>query len=146
MEGLYEYILNGLRSSGEFYDASQDTFETYLTSLQPAARDLRRSYGSNYIVIDYSSPATQAAYLIAYFPQYAEMTLEILRLLSSELSFDQEAKVCFFGAGPCPEVIDFVQFLVEHFPKTSSLSADIYDIASEKWKMSREITEEYIIP
>lgn len=146
MEKLYDYILNGLRNSGKFYDANQGTFESYLASLKSAVQELRRGYGKSCITVDYTSSATQAAYLIAYFPQYAEMTLEVLRLLSSELKFGQEAKVCFFGAEPCPEVVGFAQFLAEHSSNTSSLSANVYDIASETWKLSREITETYLIP
>lgn len=147
MKRLYEYILNGLKKSGDFYNADlQDTFENYLISLQSSVRELRRSYRTSCVVMDYSKPATQAAYLIAYYPHYAEMTLEILRLLSSELSFPQEAKACFFGAGPCPEVVGLVQFLVERSQKTIRLIANVYDIAFDKWAFTRRITDRYIIP
>jgi len=147
MEQIYEYILDGLRNSREFQDTeSEDTFENYLISLQSPVRKLRESYRTNHVVVDYSKAITQAAYLIAYYPHYAEMTLEVLRLLSSDLRFGQEVKACFFGAGPCPEVVGVVQFLVEHSPQTRKLIANIYDIASDTWDLAREVTDKNVVP
>lgn len=147
MEGLYESILDGLRESGEFYNArAQGSFENYLASLQSSVRELRKSYRTGCVVIDYSRATTQAAYLIAYYPHYVEMTLEILRLLSSDLRFTQEVKACFFGAGPCPEVAGLAQFLVERLPRARKLTANVYDIASNTWALTRKITSKYVIP
>lgn len=147
MKRLYEYILNGIKSSRKFYDARRKgSFENYLISLQASVRELRRSYWSSSVTVDYSRPAIQAAYLIAYYPHYVEMSLEILRLLSSELSYNREVKTCFFGAGPCPEVTSLAQFLVERSPNTKKITANVYDIASDTWTLSREITRKFIVP
>ncbi|MGD2181845.1 hypothetical protein [Lusitaniella coriacea] len=147
MEKLYEYILNGIKSSRKFYDSrTKGSFENYLTSLQASVRELRNTYRSSYVDVDYSRPAIQAAYLIAYYPHYVEMNLEILRLLSSELSYDREIKACFFGAGPCPELVGLVQLLTERSLKTKRITVNAYDIASDTWTLSREITRKFIVP
>jgi len=38
------------------------------------------------------------------------------------------------------------QFLTEQFPKTKRLVANVYDIASDTWAPSRNITRRYVIP
>jgi len=147
MQKLYEAILKGLQESGGFYNARrQGHFESYLASLQSFVKRLRQAYRNNKVAVDYSSTEMQAAYLIAYYPHYVEMTLKILKLLSSYLKFNQEIKACFFGAGPCPEVAGLTQFLAEQFPKTERLVANVYDIASNTWTPSRNITHQYVIP
>ncbi|WP_264321505.1 hypothetical protein [Zarconia navalis] len=114
--------------------------------MQTSVRELRKSYWSNFVVVDYARPSIQASYLITYYPHYAQMTLEILRLLWSEFSCDREVKACFFGAGPCPELVGLTQFLGDRSPKTRTLIANIYDIAAQRWTPSRLITQNYIIP
>jgi hypothetical protein len=115
--------------------------------LQIAVGDLRKAYRtSNQVIIDYSKPEIQAAYLIAYYPHYAKMNLEILRLLTSEFNFQQNLKACFFGAGPCPEIVGLSQFLSERSPTTKILTAYVYDIAAETWNLSRKVTSKYILP
>lgn len=145
MEKLYEAILDGLKLSTEFYQ-KQGSFEDYLVSLQYFVTELRQAYRNSRIKVDYSCQEMQAAYLIAYYPHYVEMTLAILRLLSSDLKFNQTVKACFFGAGPCPEVVGLVQFLAERFLETKQLIANVYDIASNTWTPSRNITRQYVIP
>jgi hypothetical protein len=79
MEKLYEYILEGLKNLPDFYNPNlHQTFESYLKSLQNAAKYLWKSYRSNTVKVDYSDPQVQAAYLIRYYPHYVQMTLEIL--------------------------------------------------------------------
>jgi hypothetical protein len=74
------------------------------------------------------------------------MTLEILRLSPEIFTFPEQINACFFGAGPCPEVAGLAQFLTEHCPETKSMIVKIYDIASEQWKFSRDITKNFIVP
>jgi tetratricopeptide (TPR) repeat protein len=150
MERLYEYILEGIEKSGNFHkNNTNETFESYLQTLQLHVKSLRQDYkpsGKSVVKVDYSHQSVQAAYLIAYYPQYVEMTLAILKSISSELKFGNEVQACFFGAGPCPEVAALVQFLAEHSPNTTKLNAKIYDIASDTWTISREVTTNHILP
>jgi len=147
MEKLYEYILEGLKNSPDFYNPNlHQTFESYLKSLQNAAKYLWKSYRSNTVKVDYSDPQVQAAYLIRYYPHYVQMTLEILRLSPEIFTFPEQINACFFGAGPCPEVAGLTQFLTEHSQQTKSIIVQIYDIASEQWKLSREVTKNFVVP
>lgn len=67
MEELYNYILNGLRNSGDFYRQElHGTFESYLQTLQESTRQSRQAYRNHKIMVDYSTPECQAAYLINY--------------------------------------------------------------------------------
>jgi tetratricopeptide (TPR) repeat protein len=147
MERIYDYILEGVKESGNFYKGNATgTFEAYLQALQPYVKNLRQGYKGSCIKVDYSHQSVQAAYLIAYYPQYVEMTLAILKSISSELKFGNEVQACFFGAGPCPEVAALVQFLAENSSNTTKLNANIYDIASDTWTISREVTTNHILP
>lgn len=56
-----------------------DNPEQYLQSLQPYVRQLRNSYCSSTVTVNYSDFNTQAAYLLAYYPQYAEMTYRYIK-------------------------------------------------------------------
>jgi hypothetical protein len=102
MHGLYRYIIDGMQRSGGLYKPTPGyPFARYLQDLQESVIYLRGVFRANRVVVNYSSPEMQAAYLIAYYPQYAEMTLNILNSLSPELTFEQELKACFF-ARSCP--------------------------------------------
>ena len=147
MEKLYEYILEGLKNSPDFYNPNlHQTFESYLKSLQNAAKYLWKSYRSNTVKVDYSDPQVQAAYLIRYYPHYVQVTLEILRLSPEIFTFPEQINACFFGACPCPEVAGLTQFLTEHSQQTKSIIVQIYDIASEQWKLSPEVTKNFVVP
>jgi len=97
MQKLYEAILKGLQESGRFYNARrQGHFESYLASLQSFVKILRKAYRNNKVAVDYSRTEMQAAYLIAYYPHYVEMTLKILKLLSSYSNFKQVCNIRFY--------------------------------------------------
>jgi len=145
MENLYDYILEGLRETPDFYNA-KISFEQYLHSLQEAAKHLRQSYKSNQVRVDYSDRKIQAAYLILYYPHYVQMTLEILRLSPELFSFGKQINACFFCSGPCSEIAGLAQFLTEHGQNTESLVVNVYDIAADAWKPSRTLTKNFILP
>ncbi|MDY6805778.1 MAG: hypothetical protein SXA11_18510 [Cyanobacteriota bacterium] len=139
MQKLYEYILEEIEKSSDFYD-SKISFEEYLFSLQKPAKLLWTSYRSNRVKVDYSKPQFQAAYLIRYYPHYVEMTLEVLEKCSEFFAFGRKINVCFFGAGPCPELLGLALYLKKYSPQTTDLAVNIYDLASKEWKPSRNIT------
>lgn len=76
MNDLYKYILDSLRKLSQAQ--SEAAFKSYLRSLQPKVKRLRKAYLDHQVVVDYSEPEVQAAYLIAYYPHYAEMTFRAL--------------------------------------------------------------------
>jgi magnesium-transporting ATPase (P-type) len=122
MDKLYEYILEGLRNLSQTKQ-TENKFIAYLQSLQVEVKNLRQSYRNNSVSVNYSRVEVQSAYLITYYPQYAEMTRHILEQveLSHKTLFLFEQKhleVCLFGAGAAPEVVGLVSFK-DHI-KTSS--------------------------
>jgi hypothetical protein len=148
MKDLYQFILDGLRVLSQTQKNERD-FIQYLQSLQNEVKDLRQSYRTNSVSVDYSRAEVQAAYLIAYYPQYAEMTRHILEKVNAShhnlFLFEQKhLKVCLFGAGVEPEAIGLVSFLAEYYPKVQSLEITVYDIFSDTWKIGQNITKNII--
>lgn len=145
--GLYQYILEGLEKTMDFYNPqNHQSFEYYLQSLKKPAEQLWESYRSNQVKVNYSDPSTQAAYLIRYYPHYVQMTYEILQQCSQFFAFGEKINACFFGAGPCPEVAGLAQFLTKYYPQTKEIFVQVYDIASDQWSLSRAITKDFVIP
>lgn len=148
MDKLYEYILEGLRDLSQT-KRNENGFIDYLQSLQVEVKNLRQSYQNNSISVNYSRAEVQAAYLITYYSQYAEMTRHILKQV--ELShknlflFEQKhLEICLFGAGAAPEAVGLVSFLGEYYPNLQSLNIRIYDIYANTWAISQRITQNII--
>jgi hypothetical protein len=148
MDELYKYILEGLRDLSQTKQ-TENEFIAYLQSLQVEVKNLRQSYRNNSVSVNYSRVEVQAAYLITYYPQYAEMTRRILEQveLSHKTLFLFEQKhleVCLFGAGAAPEAVGLVSFLGEYYPNLQSLSIRVYDIYANTWAISQRITQNII--
>jgi len=148
MDELYKYILEGLRDLSQTKQ-TENEFIAYLQSLQVEVKNLRQSYRNNSVSVNYSRAAVQAAYLITYYPQYAEMTRHILEQveLSHKTLFLFEQKyleVCLFGAGAAPEAVGLVSFLGEYYPNLQSLKIRVYDIYANTWAISQHITQNII--
>jgi hypothetical protein len=141
---MYTYILDGLKNFNQI-----NNLELYLQGLQPYVKRLRQNYCSNDVVVNYSDPNIQAAYLLAYYPQYTEMTYEVLRNLAQNhlnMCFAQrkELQACFFGAGPAPETVSWVKYLNHNYSTAKYVVAHTYDIAAVTWSRSREITKHLV--
>jgi len=141
---MYTHILDGLKNFNQI-----NNLELYLQDLQPYVKRLRQNYWSNNVKVDYSDPNVQAAYLLAYYPQYTEMTDEVLRnLAQNELNkcFAQrrELQACFFGAGPAPETVSWVKYLDHNHSAARYVVAHTYDLAAATWSGSREVTKHLV--
>lgn len=148
---LYNCILEGLENSIDFYNKNNHgTFENYLQSLQKPAEQLWYSYRSNQVKVSYSEPSIQAVYLMRYYPHYAYMNFQILEIIHGQNPFknliNETLEVCLFGAGPCPEIVGLSKFLSDNYQNIKKLTVNVYDIASDEWTLSRNITEKFIIP
>ncbi|GFE70079.1 hypothetical protein [Chroococcus sp. FPU101] len=83
---------------------------------------LRQAYRTNSVQIDYTASNIQAAYMLAYFPQYVNMAYEIFKSLETFqdsnttenlkevitrklLENNEGLTACFFAAGPAPESV-----------------------------------------
>lgn len=143
---LYDLILEGLYKSYQI--KSEEDKKAFLCGLQPYVTDLRRSFKNNQIKVDYSDKNVQAAYLIAYYPSYVEMTYEVLnrheiKVLNSENGI---LHVCLFGAGAAPEVIALLNFIVQNTIDINEVNIYAYDISASTWNFSLDLVREFIVP
>ncbi|MBE9161801.1 hypothetical protein [Tychonema sp. LEGE 06208] len=148
---LYNCILEGLEKSLDFYNKNNHgTFESYLQSLQKPAEQLWSSYRSNQVKVSYSEPSIQAVYLIRYYPHYVYVNFQVLEIIHSQNLFqnfiNETLEVCLFGAGPCPEIVGLSKFLSDKYQNIKKLTVNVYDIASDEWTLSRNITQKFVIP
>ena len=141
---MYNHILDGLTKINQ-----TNNLELYLQDLQPYVKRLRKNYCSDNVKVDYSDPNVQAAYLLAYYPQYTEMTYEVLcNLAQNHLNMcfaeHRELQACFFGAGPAPETVSWVKYLNRNYSTAKYVVAHTYDLAAATWSGSREITKHLV--
>lgn len=129
--------------------SSEQELSGFLRGLKPTVRFLWEAYQSSVVNISYTKPTIQAAYMLRYFPQYAEVTRVVLNELSMQgvLPFQEERLyVNLFGCGPAPELCGIMRFLKNHFPRSEMLIAHLFDVASERWRYTRQITLDYLAP
>ncbi|MBD2176222.1 hypothetical protein H6F42_04725 [Pseudanabaena sp. FACHB-1998] len=144
---IYDLILEGLYSS--YGITSELGRKEFLSGLKPHIRDLRESFQNKQVRVDYSNKNIQAAYLIAYYPSYVEMTYEVLNRHGVEaLSFkNKELNVCLFGAGAAPEAIALLNFITTHnLNNIEVVVIRAYDIFASTWSFSLDLIEQFIVP
>lgn len=150
MNQLYACLLTGLRKLSHTH-GDDAGFERYLQSLQPYVINLRGGYRNtrnSRVKVDYSDSKTQAAYLMAYYPIYAEMTYRVLQNIDKKM-LDIERNhlnVCLFGAGPAPEIPGLLSYISEKFPQVKTIHCHIFDIAATTWSIARNITLHDVVP
>lgn len=150
LDNLYDLILENLSSLNKSQGKSLN-IQSYLQSLQPDVKRLRSSFHTNHVSVDYSNYNTQAAYLLAYYPHYVEMTYRALESLQQkdpslmQLVFDKKhLKVCLFCAGAAPEALGLLSFLRQFYPEVKSIVIYSYDLYSDTWRTSQDITKNII--
>ncbi len=144
---MHDIILKRLSSLHGL--SSEQELSGFLRGLKPTARFLWKAYQSSVVNISYTKPTIQAAYMLRYFPHYAEVTRVALDELYMQgvLPFQEELLyVNLFGCGPAPELCGIMQFLKSRFPRSEMLIAHLLDVASESWRYSRQITLDYLAP
>ena len=167
MEKLYNYILSGLANYVMMGEISSPEFTHYLRSLEPHLKRLREFYrNKNQWELFPNFHEVQAAYMISYYPQYVEMTEEILVNLREQgflNKFDEKIKsnllettgslnVCIVGFSGIPEVVALCRYIETYFPADEYgemkgvLNIHTFDAAYSYWAMSRYLTKSYILP
>jgi hypothetical protein len=102
---MHDIILKGLSSLHGL--SSEQELSCFLRELKPTARCLWKAYQSNVANVSYRKQTIQAAYMLRYFPHYAEVTRIALDELFVQgvLPFQEELLyVNLFGCGPAPEL------------------------------------------
>ena len=94
-----------------FEKVDNPKFSEYLKSLQKNVIELRQSYKNSLVSVDYTSADVQNAYLLAYYPHYINMALDIFKnnaqsinnIIDNYLYSDKkELQVCFFCGRSSP--------------------------------------------
>jgi hypothetical protein len=143
---LYDLILEGLYSS---YDIeSEEAKKAFLNSLKPYVTELRTSFKNKQIKVDYRDKNVQAAYLIAYYPSYVEMTYEVLNRHEVKVLpvKDRILDVCLFGAGAAPEALALLNFINQNALDIDEVNIYAYDVFASTWNFSLDLVRKYIIP
>jgi hypothetical protein len=143
---LYDLILEGLYSSYEI--KSEEAKKAFLNSLKPYVTELRTSFKNKQIKVDYRDKNVQAAYLIAYYPSYIEMTYEVLNRHGIEVlpSKNRILSVCLFGAGAAPEAIALLNFINQNKLDIDEVNIYAYDIFASTWNFSLDLAKKFIVP
>lgn len=143
---LYDLILEGLYSSYQI--KSEDAKKAFLDSLKPYVTELRTNFKNKQIKVDYRDKNVQAAYLIAYYPSYVEMTYEVLNRHGIKVlpSKNRILNVCLFGAGASPEAIALLNFINQNSLDIDEVNIYAYDIFASTWNFSLDLARKFIVP
>ncbi|MCU0549469.1 MAG: hypothetical protein MUC48_08995 [Leptolyngbya sp. Prado105] len=137
---MYRSILRAIEQQEQIQDV-----EHYLQSLKPYVINLRRGFRNSLIRVDYSDFKVQAAYLLAYYPLYSEVTYRVLMDLAEPIhqAFAQKKRLqaCFLGGGPTPEAVALSTYLKQSGSQVNSLTAYAFDIAATTWSKSQEVSK-----
>jgi tetratricopeptide (TPR) repeat protein len=164
---MYHQILEGLREFMGFETVESPVFYEYLQSLQESVIQLRQAYKNNFVTIDYTTSNIQAAYMLAYFPQYVDMAYTIFESLNTFQNSDitetlqevlkrkllkkQEGlTACFFAAGPAPESVALCKYITEYLIKenlnlSNKIKLNTFDINWHSWSLSRHLTRNHVL-
>jgi hypothetical protein len=144
----YAPIIEGLRQWN--CCNTEEKFLERLRLSREEVKKLRIAYDSFPCNVDYSAESTRAAYLLAYYPYYIEIVYNELSKMDAYCypsTWNEEA-ICgsFLGGGPCPEIIGWLAFLQEHFPKIRKVTAYVFDKYADSWGVGMNITQKFVAP
>lgn len=122
----------------------------YFRGLIPEMRKLHSSYQSGNVVASYEAEATQACYLLRYFPVYSRLLpLVLLKSGGIENLLAKEATLSFFGCGPAPELYGLLRVLASKAALAKvapAFSVNLVDKEHKHWNFARKITLSKLIP
>lgn len=139
---IYDQLVDGLGSK----KPGNQTIETYLQSLQPSVRFLRKSYFDNPVCVPYDKVEIQGAYLVSYFPHYYQLIYSILNNEIGDL-FRGKTKINlgFIGGGPGSEAYGSVKYILNNCRNVEEINITIFDLNASTWLYSHQIVLDYLI-
>ena len=142
----YPLIMQELFNRNEIYE---ETRIRALKATQTYVIDLRRSYRNTPCNVNYEDRFLRAAYMLAYFPYYIETVHRVLDGLPNyhlpRYIFDNNMNICFYGAGPAPELLGFLSYLELHRNSVQRINSYLFDAATQ-WETCRDICANYMAP
>lgn len=142
MKDIYDSLVEGICA----HKPASLTDASYLQSLQPSVRLLRKAYLSSPVSVSYKEQDIQAAYLATYLPHYYQLIHSIL-LNDSGALFEGKSAVNlgFIGGGPGSEVYGAVKFILNNCKWVKEVKITVFDINAETWKFSHGIVLDHLI-
>jgi hypothetical protein len=123
---------------------------TFLQNHQAPALDVWRAFRAFPVRVNYTRQDIQSVYMLRYFPPYSQIIKIILNALHhnrGHLPFNgQTLGASFIGCGPSPEIYGFFEFLNSTAFRPQQVRVNTFDIYSDHWAFSRNITFQSLIP
>lgn len=145
---LYEDVVAAVRERHGI-DAHDDVaFAEHLATLVPSLHALRTSYrtGLDGVRVEYPREATEA-YLLAYYPHYAQMARSALALLpDAAWPAATTLRVVIFGSGPTPEAPGIAKQLLKRRAGVKSLELALFDLQPDTWAWARDVSLTDVLP
>jgi len=123
---------------------------TFLQNLQQPALETWRAFRAFPVAVNYRRQDIQSVYMLRYYPPYSQIIKVILSTLHhnpGHLPFSgQIFGTSFIGCGPSPEIFGFFDFLNSTNFRPQQIQVNTFDIYSDHWAFSRNITFQSLIP
>jgi len=144
----FEYILDELCNCNDI--ETEEALRASLKKSKEPVKELRNAYNKSPSNVDFSNEHFRAAYLLAYYPYYIDRMYKILNAIPEQkrnnIFANKKIRGCFFGAGPAPEVIGWINYLQCHYPNVKNAVAYIFDKNIHYWSKGLEITRYHLAP
>ena len=139
---IYDSIVNGINH----YKSSSLGIATYLQSLKPSVKLLRRSYLIKPVYVAYHETNIQSAYLITYLPHYYNLIYTVLNSEGDAIFGNKEIiNIGYIGGGPGSEVYGTIKYILNNCPLIKKVNIVVFDINADTWGYSNKIVQEFLI-
>ena len=139
---IYDFLVDGINK----YKNNSYPITSYLESLQPSVKMLRRAYRNHPVYVDYKQEAVQNAYLITYLPHYYQLIEKVLREQNPDsLAEKSILEITFIGGGPGSEVFGTIKHITSHNPYIKEINVNIMDINADAWSYSHQVVQDKLI-
>ena len=139
---ILESILESINVENELLD--EKDISDYLNKIKNNFKDLREAYRNNFVKINYKDKNNQEAYLLAYYPCYTDLIVDVLEYINiNHPKLNIPENMCLIGAGPAPEMIGFIKFINNQSKDYENINIELFDIVSE-WSYARNILKNIV--
>jgi hypothetical protein len=133
-----EVIMSFLEAN---FDSWGQTRSEKISTLLPAAEILTTLYSAHqHKAINYQDTATQAAYMLRYFPYYIETSYNILKAIDTATInpvFIDDMSICLYGCGPAPELLGILKYIQNCQPNVRTVNINFFD--KHEWSPWRDV-------
>lgn len=142
MYNCYEDLIEELFKKNSAYN--EKTKISLLNNSKIYLSNIRKKFEGSAVNCNYTSNEYKAIYLLAYYPFYTYPLNYILENHKVEIENTKKINVAFFGSGPAPELLGFLNYI--HKKEISKIEVSFFDKNEKEWKNAREITINKLAP